>query len=160
MLARIAAAVATGHGGARSYAEELLQDVWQEIAQSGSDPLHVCAAAHALADVQHDVREELRWDMLALEAASSVTDDRLREAGALVTARGLLPSLHLNVADASLRLGDRRGAQLDVRLGTAALGSLPGGAYAQVVGDALARLPVHVRDRGDPATRGRRGPSR
>src|SRR6185312_11251009 len=71
VMARIVAAVELGRGGARDAARSDLQAVWDAISD---DAFHRCVAAHFLADLQDDLRDELRWDERALEAVAAVTD--------------------------------------------------------------------------------------
>lgn len=59
--------------GKGAEARELLYSLWQDGPQR-SDPLVECVLAHHLADLEDDPREELRWDLLSLAAAESVTD--------------------------------------------------------------------------------------
>src|ERR1700716_1717366 len=61
--------------GDRAAARARFSDLWNEIGENG-DPLHRCAVAHYMADVRDDPAEELEWDLLALRAADSLTDDR------------------------------------------------------------------------------------
>jgi hypothetical protein len=74
MLVRIGEAVQLSHQGEREAARLLFAEIWDEIGGEQGDPLHRCTLAHAMADVQDDVREELLWDQRALEAADLLTD--------------------------------------------------------------------------------------
>jgi hypothetical protein len=62
--------------------------------------------AHAIADVQDDVRQELVWDQGALAAADLLTDGRVAQAGVMPPVAGLYPSLHLNLSECYRKLGD------------------------------------------------------
>jgi hypothetical protein len=109
-MAQIIAAVELGRGGARAEARQQLTDLWERMGPDG-DPLHRVTLAHFLADLQDDVRAELRWDERALAAADDLTDERAQQYDAALRVRGLLPSLHLNLADCLRRLGDASGAR-------------------------------------------------
>ena len=109
-MAEIVAAVELGRGGARADARRRLTDLWERVGPDG-DPLHRVTLAHFLADLQDDVRAELRWDERALAAAGDLTDERAQQYAAALRVRGLLPSLHLNLADCLRRLGDASGAR-------------------------------------------------
>ena len=109
-MAEFAAAVELGRGGARAEARRRLTDLWARVGPDG-DPLHRVSIAHFLADLQDDVRAELRWDERALAAAGDLTDERAQRYDAALRVRGLLPSLHLNLADCLRRLGEASGAR-------------------------------------------------
>jgi hypothetical protein len=80
-LARIVQAVDLHHHrGEREAARLQLVQIWDDIGGERGDPLHVCVLAHAMADVQDDVHEELRWDRRALAAADLLTDADLARA--------------------------------------------------------------------------------
>ena len=65
-LARIAEGVDLHHRrGEPGAARLLFADIWDDIGGEDGDPLHVCVLAHAMADVQDDVHEELVWDLRA-----------------------------------------------------------------------------------------------
>jgi hypothetical protein len=79
--------------------------------EEGDDAFARCFLAHSLADVQDDPREELRWDLLALAAAADVTEERAAEQEVPGGRLGLYPSLHLNLAEDYVRLGDDEAAR-------------------------------------------------
>ena len=99
MLIRIGQAVQLNHQGEREAARLEFEAIWDEIGGEQGDPLHVCTLAHAMADAQDDLREELLWDLRALSAADLLTDARMRQAGVGLPAGGLYPSLHLNLSE-------------------------------------------------------------
>ncbi|SHH00268.1 hypothetical protein SAMN05443575_3062 [Jatrophihabitans endophyticus] len=140
VLARVGAAVVADPARAR----ELLDELWADIGADTGDPLHRCAVAHALADVQDDVAQELRWDERALAAAGEVTDERVTASGMAASAAALYPSLHLNVGECHRRLGNRARAAEHARLGLAATASLGDDGYARLVRDGLDRLARRV----------------
>ncbi len=93
-----------------------MSSLWPTVSQ-GDDPFAVCFLAHSLADVQEDPQEELRWDILALKAAAGVTEDRAAEQQVPGGRRALYPSLHLNLAEDYIRVGDEKRAQEHYRAG-------------------------------------------
>jgi hypothetical protein len=98
------------------------------------------AIAHALADLQDDAHAELTWDLIALEAAGSLTDERMAAGGVAGPVATFYPSLHLNVADAYLRLGDTLLATHHADLSRASLPALPEGDYRSQIESALTRI--------------------
>jgi hypothetical protein len=82
-----------------------------------------------MADVQDDVRQELAWDLRALRAAEHLSDFRVQRLHPSLTAAGFLPSLHLNVADAWLRLGDFECAQKHLGICQSLKAGLSGSPY-------------------------------
>lgn len=69
-LIRIGEAVQLNHQGERKAARLEFATIWDEIGGEQGDPLHVCTLAHAMADAHDDVREELLWDLRALDSAT------------------------------------------------------------------------------------------
>ena len=59
MMARIGEGIGLSQRGDRSAARQVFAQVWQDIGGESGDPLHRCALAHSMADVQDDVHEEL-----------------------------------------------------------------------------------------------------
>ena len=106
----IRAAVRLAEDGKVAEAREALDSLWQDMLQR-SDALAECVLAHHLADLQEDPREELRWDLLSLAAAERVTDVRASERSVPGGRLGLYPSIHLNLAEDYLKLGDRDAAR-------------------------------------------------
>jgi hypothetical protein len=133
-MERISAAVATYAAGDRDDASLQLAGIWTEI-QDG-DPLHRCFLAHYLADLQDDVRDELRWDLRALEAADEVT----RRGEDSLDVRALYPSLHLNLGDDYRRLGAAAQAREHLALALSALPALPDDGYGQMIRNGIATL--------------------
>lgn len=144
-LSRIAAAVEHGARGERDRARSILTDLWERIGTTG-DALHRCALAHAMADLQDEPDVELRWDLLALQAADGVTDDRLRLAGMPGPVAGLYPSLHLNLAEDYRKLGNTAAARRHLELGRAAASSLGDDGYGQMVRRGLDALGGQLAD--------------
>ena len=140
-MAEIVAAVELGRGGARAEARRRLTDLWERVGPDG-DPLHRVTLAHFLADLQDDVRAELRWDERALAAAGDLTDQRAQQYDAALRVRGLLPSLHLNLADCLRRLGDASGARQQLAAAAASIDELADDGYGRLVAAGL----WHVRE--------------
>jgi hypothetical protein len=107
--------------GKPAEARELLTALWPEV-NAANDAFARCFLAHSLADVQDDPREELRWDVIALEAGEAVTEEQAAAREVPGGRRGLLPSLHLNLAESYLRVGDEDSARNHYRIG---LGFVP-----------------------------------
>ncbi|WP_406636802.1 hypothetical protein [Amycolatopsis sp. WGS_07] len=103
-MAEITAAVTQGRAGSVDAARTRLQELWDEIGPAG-DPFHRCVLAHYQADLFADPAEALVWDVRALDAAATVTDEQVRAHDAGLRIAGFYPSLHLNLADNFRRLG-------------------------------------------------------
>jgi hypothetical protein len=140
-LVRIGEAVELHHGrGEREAARRRFEQIWDEIGGERGDPLHICVLAHALADVQDDVRQELVWDQRALTAAGLLTDERVAEAGVALPVAGLYPSLHLNLSDCYRKLGDLGRARECLEQARAGIGALGDDDYARLIREGLDRL--------------------
>ena len=105
-MVRIGEGIELSQRGEREDARELFVWVWDDIGGESGDPLHVCALAHSMADVEDDVREELQWDLRALAAADRLTNERAAEAGVTSPVAGFYPSLHLNLGECYRKLGE------------------------------------------------------
>nr|WP_040687326.1 hypothetical protein [Nocardia vinacea] len=112
-MAAITEAVELGRTGSPEVAREALLGIWTAIGPQG-DPLHRCTLAHYLADLYDDAAQALCWDVRALDAADSLTDERLHRHDANLDVRGFYPSLHLNLADNYRRLGSFDAAQCEI----------------------------------------------
>jgi tetratricopeptide (TPR) repeat protein len=141
ILIRIGQGVELHHGrGQREAARHLFAQIWDEIGGEPWDPLHVCVLAHAMADVQDDVHEELVWDQRALMAADQLTDARVAQAGVMLPVAGLYPSLHLNLGECYRRLGDLDRAREHLQRAQTGIGALGDDEYAQLIKGGLDRL--------------------
>ena len=116
-------------GGDRAGAHATFTALWAEIGEDG-DPLHRVALAHHMADVCDDPAEELAWDLRALAAADSLTDDRAKEYHASLAVRGFYPSLHLNLGEDYRKLGDLDAARAQLALAYEKLDALGEDDYA------------------------------
>lgn len=139
VMRRYGEALAGSQAGDREGARSQFAVLWDEVGDDG-DALHRCAIAHAMADVQDDVHEELVWDQRALAAANELSDERAAEAGVASPVAAFFPSLHLNLGDAYRRLGDLDRAREHLDLATAALDALPADGYGAMVRTGLVRL--------------------
>lgn len=139
-MERIAEGMMLGQRGERAAARALLAAIWGELDGLDADPLHRVALAHAMADVQDDVRSELEWDLHALAAAEHVTDERAQQAGVQSPVAAFYPSLHLNAGDCYRRLGEPVRAREHLDRGIAALSTLPDDGYGRMIRAGLDRL--------------------
>lgn len=140
-LVRIGQGVELHHGqGQREAARQVLAQIWDEIGREQGDPLHICVLAHAMADVQDDVHDELVWDQRALTAADQLTDSRVAQAGVMLPVAGLYPSLHLNLAEGYRKLGDLDRAREHLQRAQTEMGALGDDGYAQLIKGGLDRL--------------------
>lgn len=144
-IIRIGQAVQLSHQGEREAARVLLAEIWNEIGGEQGDPLHVCTLAHAIADVQDDVHQELVWDQRALAAADLLTDARLAEAGVTLPVAGLYPSLHLNLSECYRKLGDLDRAREQLQQAQATIGALDDDGYAQMIKEGLEQVAERLR---------------
>jgi hypothetical protein len=133
------------HRGQREAARDLFAQIWDDIGGEQGDPLHVCVLAHAMADVQDDVHQELIWDLRALAAADLVTDERVAQAGVTLPVAGLYPSLQLNVSECYRKLGDLSRAREHLRQAQATIGALGDDEYAQLIKSGLERCAEQLR---------------
>jgi hypothetical protein len=147
MMDRIVEAMGRLHSGDREGARAAFAGIWAEMGEA-ADPFHVCTLSHYMADAQDDVRSELEWDLRALEAAGRVTDERAKAHHAALSIRSFFPSLHLNVGDAFLRLGDVDKALEHVRAAQAAVADLPDSPLAEMTRAGIAGLARRVEQAG------------
>jgi hypothetical protein len=144
-ILRIGEAVQRGHGGEREAARLLFTELWDEIGGEQGDPLHVCTLAHAMADVQDDVRQELLWDQRALAAVALLTDARVAEAGVTLPVAGLYPSLHLNLSECYRKLGDLDRAREHLQQAQSTIDALGDDEYGRMIKDGMAKIAEGLR---------------
>ncbi|MGX1567469.1 hypothetical protein [Streptomyces sp. NPDC055506] len=144
VLTRIGQVVMLHHAGDREEARHRFLDLWAEIGEHG-DPLHRCTLAHYLADTQDDPGDELAWDLRALTAAEEISEDGLPSGGAV---RAFYPSLHLNLADDYLKLGQRDAARLHLRRARGSAVALADDRYGEGVRAAIERLESRLGEGG------------
>jgi hypothetical protein len=135
-MERISAAVELSQAGEAGAAREALGRLWEQLGA----PLHQCAIAHAMADVQDDPCDELAWDLRALDAATAFTDAEVRAAGMPGTAAAMFPSLHLNLGEDYRKLSDLGPARRHCELGLAACSELQDDGYGRMIRTGLQRL--------------------
>lgn len=139
VMDRIGEAITLSQAGDRAAARELFERIWTEISPAG-DAFHRCVLAHYLADLQDHPRDELAWDLIALEAAGSLTDGRVQEHHASLRIRGFSPSLHLNLAEDYRRLGETDHAREHLAAAERTLDALGDDDYGTGIRGALTRL--------------------
>ncbi|MEV0609359.1 hypothetical protein AB0I61_23605 [Polymorphospora rubra] len=144
-LLRIGEAVQINHGGDRETARLRLEEIWEEIGGEQGDPLHRCTLAHAMADAQDDVQQELLWDLRALAAAGLINEDRVAEAGVSLSVAGLYPSLHLNLSECYRKLGDLERAREHLKYAEETVGVLGDDPYGQLIRDGLKKVTELLR---------------
>ncbi|MET8776707.1 hypothetical protein ABZV58_17015 [Nocardia sp. NPDC004654] len=139
-------AVELGRAGDRDTARTTLTALWTELGPQG-DPLHRCTLAHYLADLHDDAAQALTWDLRALDAADSLTDERVRRHHAGLAVRGFYPSLHLNLADNYRRLGSFEAARQQIDAARECLHTLGEDQYGTMVRTAVEEVAQAIRDR-------------
>lgn len=144
-LLRIGEAVQLNHSGDREAARLRFAELWDEIGGEQGDPLHRCTLAHAMADAQDDVREELLWDRRALAAAGLITEERVAEAGVALPVAGLYPSLHLNLSECYRKLGDLDRAREHLRHAEDTIGVLGDDEYGRLIRSGLEKIAADLR---------------
>lgn len=140
---RIDAAIALVHRAERVAARQAFDALWAELGPAG-DPFHRCTLAHFMADVQDDPRDELMWDLRALEAADSLSDERVKAHHASLALRAFYPSLHLNLAADYQKLGELDHARAHIGKASAALDDLPADGYGTMIRGGIARLAAQL----------------
>lgn len=136
----ITAAITRAQSGETDGAAALMAQ-WR--ATTADQHAYRCILAHYLADTQSDVRDELEWDRRALAEHAGVTDAALQPLG-IASARGFLPSLHLNVADALRRDDSPADARAHLAEASAALDALDDSPYSNLIRRALGELATKL----------------
>ncbi|WP_280497101.1 hypothetical protein [Nocardia asiatica] len=142
----ITSAVALGHEGRPDAARDALLAVWASLGPQG-DPLHRCTLAHYLADLYDDAAEALTWDIRALDAADSLSDDRARSYDGSLRVDAFYPSLHLNLADDYRRLSSFSAAQREIEAARARLHTLADDGYGATIRTAVDEVESAIRER-------------
>ncbi len=141
--ARIGRAIELSGRGEGDQARQLLTELWDEL-EDGNDVVQRCAVAHHLADVQDDPRDELKWDLRALQAADDLPPEALLRAGATASIAGLYPSLHLNLGEDYRKVGDLSAARRHLQLGQQASAALGDDGYSQMIRRGLDGLAARL----------------
>lgn len=130
---RIGQAVILHRGGDREEARNRLRALWGELESAGG-PMERMTVAHYLGQTQDDPRDGVAWDLRALAVADELVEERAvdatgaqRQRGGAVRqlreVRALYPRLCLSLASGYARLGDIRGARLELSRARTALGA-------------------------------------
>lgn len=138
-MTRIMDTIVTLQGGDRVGARQAFAEIWKGLASDG-DALSRCVLSHYMADAQDDPSEELRWDLLALEASAGLTDQNMKRFNASLTRAEFLPSLHLNVASDYLKLGDPARATEHAMQANVLAAALPNTDLARLTRGAIERV--------------------
>ena len=151
VFAEIHAGIRLREIGKPDDARAVLSALWPAV-DGADDPFARCFLAHSLADVQEDPLEELRWDLAALQAGEVVTEERASERGVPGGRRGLLLSLHLNLAESYLRVGDVGQARQHYAAGLEFVPYLGQGAYGDSIREAFVAFAAEHPTQGVPPT--------
>jgi hypothetical protein len=147
----IGRAVELGRAGDADTARRQLADLWQEVGPSG-DPFHRCTLAHYLADLYDHPAEALIWDIRALDAAASLSDERAQAHHQSLQVAGFYPSLHLNIADNLRRLSAFDAAQEHISRAEERSVALPDDGYGRMIRTAIEEVGAAI-DLRDTARR-------
>jgi hypothetical protein len=151
VFAQIQAGIRLREAGRPADARVVLSALWPQV-DAADDPFARCFLAHSLADVQDDPREELRWDLVAFEAGAAVTEERAGERGVPGGRRGLFPSLHLNLAESYVRVGDAHQARQHYAAGLEFVPYLGQDAYGDSIREAFIAYAAEHPTHGVPRT--------
>ena len=122
--------VASGdHEGARA----LYDALWVEAIRA-EDQYQACVVAHFLAHAHIEPDAQLDWHLRALQAADNMGDERVR---------AFYPSLHANLGDVYLRLGNLTRAQEHIDKARETEHILPDDGYGRLVRSLIIRL-AHI----------------
>lgn len=142
----ISNAVVLGREGDPESARRDLLAVWQQIGVAG-DSFHRCTLAHYLADLYEDPAEALIWDIRALDAADTLTDERAQQHHASLHVAGFYPSLYLNIADNLCRLGAFKAAMEHIDNAEQHGSVLPDDAYGHTIRTAISEVHQAIANR-------------
>jgi hypothetical protein len=120
---------------------EALLEQWE--ATAADDHARRCVLAHYLADREPVLADEVAWDELALAEHALLADDALAAIG-IPSARGMAPSLHLNLGDGYLRQGRPDDARVQLAAGLAAADALGDDGYGAMVRGGLDGLAARL----------------
>lgn len=137
----ITTAVGLMMGGAAEEGGSALRRCWAETGEE--DHAERCVIAHYLADLEAELDDEVAWDERALSAYAGVDDGDLAAVG-IPHARGMAPSLHLNLGDGYLRQGRIEEAQAQLAAGLAHQDALGADGYGTLVRKGLIGLGERI----------------
>ncbi len=146
MTTRIGQAVMLHRAGDREEARNRFAELWAQTTEA--DPFQRCTIAHYMADTQDEPAHELDWDLRALSAADSLTEDHVQWGEHAVAVRALYPSLRLNLAADHVKLGDETAARRELDCARDACGVLGEDAYGRGIRAAVDRLERQLDGRG------------
>ncbi|MGP4001142.1 hypothetical protein [Streptomyces sp. 8N706] len=104
-----------------------------------------------MADLQQNPQDELAWDLRALEAAGSVTDDRAKQHHSSLAIAGSIRLCILNLAADYHRLGDTAQARAHLAQAQQHLDMLKDDNYGQGIRSAIQPLAIELAEE-DPTT--------
>ncbi|MHA7288007.1 hypothetical protein ACX80I_17190 [Arthrobacter sp. MDT3-44] len=133
----ITTAIGVALSGDKDRGHRLLLTCW--AATTPAHHAHRCILAHYLADTEPELEQEIAWDEIALQEHGFLQDDELASLG-IPSAKGLQPSLHLNLADGYHRIGRTVLAQEHLAKGRATLGALMDDGYGKMIRAGLDNL--------------------
>ncbi|MCB5907834.1 hypothetical protein [Streptomyces pinistramenti] len=159
---RIGQAIMLHRAGDREEARNRLHALWHETGPHG-DAFHRCTLAHYLADTQDDPKDELDWDLRALEAAEGFLLTRRPEAGEgardggqvadgrgpchpVIALRAFIPSLHLNLAADYVALDRPADARAQLLRARVWVDALTDGAYRRGFSAEIDHLEARIGD--------------
>ena len=143
IMVAIMDAVAVLHAGRREEARVQFEAICSAFSLR-ADPLHECTLAHFMADTHDNPAVELEWNLRALRAAERAWPGGMPAPDWAPPIRTFFPSLHLNVADAYLRLGDTVNARVHLKAGLERVGDLPHNGYGAMIRSGLDRLAARL----------------
>ena len=138
---RVIDAVTTSLTGDRERGRALLIDCWSATAPA--DHAQRCVLAHYLADTEVELDAEVAWDERAIQEFASTLDDDLAPIG-IPSARGMAPSLHLNLGDGYLRQARVVDARAQLDLALAAVDALTEDGYSRMIRNGLDALQARI----------------
>lgn len=141
--ADLMAATALLRGGDKVGARVRLQALWDRII---GDPVHEFVLAHQMADAQDDAKEELAWDLRALEAAQRSSDADVQRHYPQATLASFMPSLHINLAEDYFKLGDREQSRAHLTAAQSLAHHLGADAYGDLLRRGIERMATRHRE--------------
>lgn len=139
----ITAAIGVALGGEKAAGWQQLMQCWAETAEK--DRAQRCVLAHFLADLQTELDQEIAWDRTGLEEHSFLEDGDLTAVG-IPSARGMAPSLHLNLGEGYLRRGELGKARDHLQQGLLACEALPPEGYGTMIRSGLHGLAQRIEE--------------
>ena len=116
--------------GDREGACALYDGLWTEAIHT-ENQYQACVVAHFLAHTHVEPEAQLDWHLRALQAADAVGDERVR---------AFYPSLHANLGDVYLRLGNLTQAQKHIDKAHETEHVLPDDGYGRMLRSLIIRL--------------------